>query len=78
MTNTSNIFFDMCTRHNGMLKIIVNDYDAKFTYKIWTFLMKKVGTKLKFNMTFHLQTNGQTKGQRDTKPICLKLCECYS
>ncbi len=44
----------MWARHNGMLKIIVNDYDAKFTYTIWTFLMKKVGTKLKFNMTFPL------------------------
>ncbi len=54
MTNTSNLFFDMSARHNGMLKILENDYDGKFTYKIWTFLMKKIGNKLKFNMTFHL------------------------
>jgi hypothetical protein len=63
MTNTSNLFFDMWARHNDMLKIIVNDYDGKFTNKIWIFLMKKVGIKLKLNMTSHLQTNGQTKGQ---------------
>jgi hypothetical protein len=43
-----------------MLEVIVSDMDVKFTLEFRTLLMKKVGTKLKFNIAFHLQTDGQT------------------
>jgi len=43
-----------------MLEAIMNDPDVKFTSKFWT-LMNKVGITLKFNTTFHPQTDGQTK-----------------
>jgi len=39
----------------------VSDEDVKFTLEFWTLLMKKVGTKLKFSITFHPQIDGQTK-----------------
>jgi transposase InsO family protein len=52
--------FNMWIWHNGMPKIIMSDRDVKFTSKFWTLLMKKVGMKLKFSTTFHLQTDGQT------------------
>jgi hypothetical protein len=42
-----------------MPKVIVSDQDTKFTLEFCTLLMKKAETKLKFSMTFHLQTNGQ-------------------
>ncbi len=32
-----------------------------FILKFWTLLMKKVGIKLNFNMTFCSKTDGQTK-----------------
>jgi hypothetical protein len=51
----------MWVRHNGMFKIIVSNHDVKFTLEFWTLLMKKMGTKLKFNIVLHSQTNGQTK-----------------
>ncbi len=38
----------MWIQHNGMLEV-------------WTLFMKKVGTKLKFNTTFHPQIDAQTK-----------------
>jgi hypothetical protein len=44
-----------------MPEVIVSDQDVKFTLEFWTLLMKKVGTKQKFNITFHPQTDGQTK-----------------
>jgi hypothetical protein len=55
------LFFNMWVRHHGMPKVIISDQDAKFTSKFWRLFMKWVGTKLKFNTTFHLQTNDQTK-----------------
>jgi hypothetical protein len=51
----------MWVRHHGMLEVIVSDQNAKFTLEFWTLLVKKVGTKLKFSMHFHPQTNGQSK-----------------
>jgi len=55
------LFFDMWVRHHGMLEVIISDRGAKFVSKFCTFLMKKVGTKLKFNMIFHLQIDGETE-----------------
>lgn len=49
----------MWVRHHGMPEVIVNDQNAKFVLEFWTFLMKKLKTKLQFSMTFHIQTNGQ-------------------
>lgn len=54
------LFFDMWVRHNGMPKVIVSDWDVKFTSEFWTLLLKKAGTKLKFNTIVHLEINGQT------------------
>jgi hypothetical protein len=52
-SRTMKLFFDMCVQHNGMMEVIVNDQDVKFTSKFWTLLMKKVGTKLKFSNIIH-------------------------
>jgi hypothetical protein len=59
MVVMAKLFFDMWVQHNRMLEVIVNDWDVRFMSKFWTLLMKKVITKLKFNTTFHLQTDGQ-------------------
>ncbi len=53
------LFFDMWVWHNGMTKVIVNDWDVKSMLEFWTLFMKKVGSKLKFSTVFHPQTNGQ-------------------
>jgi hypothetical protein len=53
MVGTTKLFFDMWDWHNGMLEVILSDWDVKFMSKFWTLLMKKVGTKLKFNTIFH-------------------------
>jgi hypothetical protein len=55
IARTMKLFFNMWVQHNGMMEVIMNDRDVKFTSKFWTLLMKKVGTKLKFsNTVFHL------------------------
>ena len=37
---------------------LVSDRDPRFTSRFWHSLQKALGTKLSFNTTFHLQTNG--------------------
>lgn len=69
ITKTTKLFFDMWVKHNGMLEVIMSDHDKKFTLEFEILLLKKVGIKLKFNIKFHPQTNGQ-KGQRHIEPIC--------
>jgi hypothetical protein len=69
LKKTTKLFFNMWVKHNGMLEVIVNDYDKKITLEFEIFLLRKVGTKLKFNIEFHPQTNGQ-KGQWHIEPIC--------
>jgi hypothetical protein len=61
VTRMTKLFFDMWVRHNGMPKVIVNDWDVKFTSEFWTLLMKKTRTKLKFNTIFHPEIDGQTE-----------------
>ncbi len=39
------LFFNMWVWHNGMLTVTVNDWDVKFTSKIWMMLMKKTNIK---------------------------------
>ena len=45
---------------NGVLKKIVSDRDENFTSKFWKEIFAALGTKLAFNTTYHLQTNGKT------------------
>jgi hypothetical protein len=42
-----------------MPEVIVSDRDTKFALEFCTLLMKKAKIKLKFNMAFHLEINGQ-------------------
>jgi len=60
-TGTTKLFFDMWVQHNGMLKVIVNDWDVQFKSEFSILLMEKTDTKLKFSIIFHLQIDGQIK-----------------
>jgi len=53
MVGTTKLFFNIWVWHNGMMEVIISDWDVKFTSKFWTLLMKKMGTELKFSTIFH-------------------------
>jgi len=49
----------MWVKYNGMLEVIIKDHNENSCWKFRHFLWKKIRIKLKFNMIFHLQINGQ-------------------
>ena len=53
-------YFDEIVKLYGLPKTIVSDRDVHFMSYFWKTLWHLVGTKLKFFMTFHPQTDGQT------------------
>jgi hypothetical protein len=59
--NIVDLFFREVVCLYEVLKSMVSDSDAKFLSYFLKILWKKLGTKLMFIMTCHLQTDGQTK-----------------
>lgn len=60
-SDVEHVFIRDMVRLHGVPKNIVSDRDEKFTSKFWKDLFPVLGTKLAFNTTYHLQTDGQTK-----------------
>jgi hypothetical protein len=55
------LFFTEVVRHHGLPSFIVSDGDVKFMSTIWRESWSRFGTELKFSITCHPQTDGQTE-----------------
>ena len=53
---------------------IVSDRDPRFTSRFWPSLQTILGTKLKFSIAFHLQTDGQSKRTIQILEDMLRSC----
>ena len=60
-THVPDFFFKEILRLQAVLKSIVSNRDVKFLSYFWKTLWGKLGTKLLFSVTYHPQTDGQTK-----------------
>ena len=52
-TNIANIFIKEVSKLHGILKSIVLDRDAKFTYNFWKGLFEGFGTNMNNSTSYH-------------------------
>ena len=64
------LFFKNMLKYWGMPRHIISDRDLRFIGNCLRELFERVGTKLHFSTSFHLQTDGHTECVKD-------LLECY-
>jgi hypothetical protein len=60
-TNVVDIYMREVTCLHDIPKTIVSDKDPKFTSKFWKGLFKGFETNMKFNTTYHPESNGKTE-----------------
>ena len=53
---------------------IVSDRDTRFVSRFWDSLQRSLGSKLKFNTTFHPQTNGESERTIQILEDMLRAC----
>ena len=61
MDQLAELYVEEIVQLHGVPLSIVLDRDPRFTSRFWKELQSALGTKMKFNTAFHLQTNGQSE-----------------
>ena len=59
MDRLAELYVNEIVRLNGIPLSIVSDRNPRFTSRFWKELQSTLGTRLKFSIAFHPQTNGQ-------------------
>jgi hypothetical protein len=73
VSHITDLFFQKIIRLHGVINTIISDRDIKFFSHFWRTLWAKLGTKLLFSTTCHLQTDGQTKVVNMTLSTMLRV-----
>jgi len=58
----------------GVPVSIVSDRDTRFRSHFWESLQKSLGTRLKFSIAYHLETDGQFEGTIQILEDMLRAC----
>jgi hypothetical protein len=62
MDKLARLYVQNVVRLHGVPSAIISDRDSHFTSRFWQSLQKEMGTKLKFSIAFHPQTDDQSEG----------------
>ena len=68
------LYVDEIVRLHGVPVSIVSDRDPRFTSRFWPRFQEAMGTKLKFSIAFHPQTDGQSERTIQTLEDMLRAC----
>ena len=71
--NIADIFLKQIFRLHGIPKVIISDWDPKFTGNFWKYLFKGLNTTLNFSTSFHPQTDGQNERVNQVLEDLLKM-----
>nr|GFA13388.1 retrotransposable element Tf2 [Tanacetum cinerariifolium] len=74
ISRMADIFQQEIVRLHGTPAAIVSDRDPRFTSRFLKGLQSAWGTRLKFSLTFHPKTNGQTERTIQTLEDMLRSC----
>ena len=61
LDKVAKLYIDEIVKLHGILVSIMSDRDSRFTSRLWKSLQEAMGTKLRFHMAFHPQTDGQSE-----------------
>ena len=61
LENLVKLYLDEIIRLVGIPVSIVSDRDPRFVSRFWQKMQEDLGTKLYFSITYHPQTDGQSK-----------------
>ena len=61
LVTLSRLYIEEIVRLHGVPLSIISGRDPRFVSQFWKSLQQALGTQLKFIMTFHPQTNGQSE-----------------
>ena len=68
------LYINEIVRSHGIPLSIISDGGAQFTSHFWRSFQKSLGAKVKLNIAFHPQTDGQTKRTIQTLQDMLRAC----
>ena len=68
------LYIKEIVRLHGIPVSIISDRDPRFTSRFWEKLQEALGTRLNFNIAFHLQTDGQSERVIQVLEDMLRSC----
>ncbi|GJU34188.1 putative reverse transcriptase domain-containing protein [Tanacetum coccineum] len=74
MDRLARLYLNKIVARHGVLISILSDRDSRFTSRFWQSMQEALGTRLDMSMTYHPQTDGQSKRTIQTLEDMLRAC----
>ena len=74
LESLADLYIREIVRLHGVPTSIISDRDPRFTSRLWGQLQSALGTKLKFSIAFHPQTDGQSERTIQMLEDMLRAC----